>query len=79
MRGCRKAVGYFYFKGGKATEWIDRTVPTLNSLSQEHWMEEFVRLKKLNAETVRAGGYKGCRARKLTPPEAESSWNLGFQ
>ena len=25
-RGLKKANGYFYFKGGEATEWINRTV-----------------------------------------------------
>jgi hypothetical protein len=30
MRGWRRASGYFYFKGGEATNWIDRTVPVSN-------------------------------------------------
>src|SRR5262249_60511359 len=48
-----KASGYFYFKGGDATAWIDRTVavPAVNSLTLDQWMEEFVRLKNLNAES----------------------------
>ena len=53
-----KASGYFYFKGGEATAWIDRTVPvpTINNLTLEQWMEEFVRLKNLNAEIERTAG-----------------------
>ena len=29
--------GYFYFRGGEATDWLDRTVtvPTLSSLTME--------------------------------------------
>jgi hypothetical protein len=50
-----KASGYFYFKGGKATDWIDRTVPVsnVNALTLEQWIEEFRRLKKLNAQIMR--------------------------
>jgi len=62
-----KASGYFYFKGGEATAWIDRTVPVpaFNSLTLEQWMEEFVRLKNLNAEIERtAGGSKRAAVRK---------------
>jgi hypothetical protein len=35
-----KAAGYFCFRGGEATDWIDRTVqvPTVNSLTLEQWM-----------------------------------------
>ena len=53
-----KASGYFYFKGGDATAWIDRTVavPAVNSLTLDQWMEEFVRLKNLNAEIERTAG-----------------------
>jgi hypothetical protein len=48
-------------------------VANVNSLTMEQWMEEFVRLKKLNAEIARADGGKGRRARKLTPQKAEFS------
>jgi len=53
-----KASGYFYFKGGDATAWVDRTVavPAVNSLTLDQWMEEFVRLKNLNAEIERTAG-----------------------
>ena len=62
-----KASGYFYFLGGEATDWIDRTVqvPNVSALTLEQWMDEFRRLKKLNAEIVRTGG-KTARARKPT-------------
>jgi hypothetical protein len=47
-----KASGYFYFFGGKATGWLDRTVrvPTVNTLTLEQWIEEFKRLKKVNQQ-----------------------------
>jgi nitrite reductase/ring-hydroxylating ferredoxin subunit len=46
-----KASGYFYFMGGEATDWIDRTVQgaTVGALTLEQWIDEFKRLKKLNA------------------------------
>jgi len=58
-----KASGYFYFKGGDATAWIDRTVavPAVNSLTLDQWMEEFVRLKNLNAE-IESTAERGKRA-----------------
>ena len=45
-----RASGYFYFFGGEATEWIDRTVwvATVNALTLEQWVDEFNRLKKVN-------------------------------
>jgi len=47
-----------HFKNGEATDWIDRTVPvpTPNSLMLEQWMQEFVRLRKLNVEIMRTSG-----------------------
>jgi hypothetical protein len=46
--------GYFYFHMGEAANWLDRTVrlPTLNSLTLSQWLDEFQRLKKLNAEIM---------------------------
>jgi hypothetical protein len=37
-----KASGYFYFFGGEATDWLDRTVrvPTVNALTVEQRVEE---------------------------------------
>lgn len=51
-----KGDGYFYFTGGKAANWLDNTVrlPTLSALTLDEWMNEFTRLKKLNAEIIKA-------------------------
>jgi hypothetical protein len=51
-----KTSDYFYFFGGEATDWIDRTVPgtTVSSQTLEQWVAEFVRLKKVNAEMMRS-------------------------
>jgi hypothetical protein len=51
-----KASDYFYFFGGEATHWIDRTVPgtTVGVRTLEQWVAEFVRLKKVNAEIMRS-------------------------
>ena len=50
-----KGDGYFYFSGGEATDWLDRTVkvPTLSSLTLDQWVDEFKRLKKLNEGMLR--------------------------
>ena len=47
--------GYFYFRGGEATDWLDRTVraPKLSSLTLEEWIQAFLNLKKRNAEIRR--------------------------
>jgi hypothetical protein len=47
---------YFYFMSGEAADWLDRTVrvPTLSSLTLTQWIEEFRRLKKLNAHINRS-------------------------
>lgn len=44
-----KGDGYFYFSGGEASDWLDKTVnaSSLSSLSLEHWMAEFERLTEL--------------------------------
>ena len=49
-----KASGYFYFFGGEATDWLDRTVraPAVNALKVEQWIEEFKRLKKVNQKIM---------------------------
>jgi hypothetical protein len=49
-----KGNGYFYFQGGEAAGWLDRTVKvrTVNSLTLKEWMEEFERLKNLNAQIM---------------------------
>ena len=47
--------GYFYFSGGEASDWLDRTVKvrTLASLTLDQWIDEFKRLKKLNEGMLR--------------------------
>jgi hypothetical protein len=51
-----KGAGYFFFRGGEADDWIDRTVavPTIGSLALEHWLNEYKRLKALNDDMVKA-------------------------
>jgi|SRR5215472_3544965 len=51
-----KGAGYFLFRGGEAENWIDRTVrvPTISSLTLEEWLEEYKRLKTVNAEMMKA-------------------------
>jgi len=63
-----KASGYFYFKGGEAADWLDRTVnvPTVSSLTLAEWMAEFERLKQLNAEIMDGKGGKAAPKRKQT-------------
>jgi hypothetical protein len=43
--------GYFYFRGGDATDWLDRTVrvPTLHSITLEQWIEQFHILREKNS------------------------------
>ena len=57
------ASGYFYFLGGEATDWIDRTVQArrISDLTLEQWMEQFRRLKKLNQE-IMAGAKRPARS-----------------
>jgi hypothetical protein len=59
-----KGKGYFYFEGGEASDWLDRTVSvrTISSLTLKQWVEEFERLKNLNAQiagTIKRGGGGG--------------------
>ena len=59
--------GYFYFWSGDTANWLDRTVkvPKVNSLTLEQWIEEYDKLKKLNAEILGGGG----QASQKTAPE----------
>jgi hypothetical protein len=56
----KKGSGYFYFFGGEATDWIDRTgqAATVNGLTLEEWIAEFKRLKKVNAAIMASGTEK---------------------
>ena len=53
-RGAQAALtrgdGYFYFWGGQATDWLDRTVqvPTLHSLTLEQWIDQYRILREKN-------------------------------
>ena len=66
-----KGSGYFYFEGGEADDWIDRTVGvrTINSLTLKQWIEEFHRLKALNQQILstakESGTAKGSQVAKL--------------
>jgi hypothetical protein len=63
--GCKvrleKGSGYFYFFGGEAADWLDRTVnvPALSSLTLKQWPDEFRRLKKLNADIMKPAKTSG--------------------
>ena len=50
-----KGAGYFFFRGGEADDWIDRTVAvrTINSLTLKQWVEEYHRLKALNQQIMK--------------------------
>jgi hypothetical protein len=56
-----KASGYFFFQGGEADDWLDKTVSVRNvsSFSLPQWMAEFERLKKVNGEIM--GAKEGSR------------------
>lgn len=60
-----KAGPYFYFFGGEAADWLDRTVQVskVSTLTLEQWVEEFDKVKKRNAEIFRAG-----KGRQCNPP-----------
>jgi len=51
-----QGAGYFFFRGGEADDWIDRTisVPTIGSLTLEQWLHEYQRLKGVNDDMMKA-------------------------
>jgi len=51
-----KGAGYFFFRGGEADDWIDRTVavPAIGSLTLEQWLNEYQRLKSLNGDMLKS-------------------------
>ena len=61
-----KGAGYFLIRGGEADDWIDRTVrvPTIGSLTVEQWLNEYKRLKTLNADMVKAAKHESPRGTK---------------
>lgn len=68
-RLAKASSGYFYFEGGEAAEWLDRTVnvATVNSLSVPEWIAEFERLKKVNGEIL-----DGAKTGTPTPKRKQS-------
>jgi hypothetical protein len=68
-----KGVGYFYFRGPAADDWIDRTVSvrTINSFTLKQWIEEYRRLKALNQQimkTLKPGAATTAPARSRKKP-----------
>ena len=51
-----KGDGYFYFWGGEAADWLDRTVrvPALHSLTLDQWMQEFEKLRETNRKLMQS-------------------------
>ncbi len=49
--------GYFYFEGGEATDWLDRTVrvPTLHGFTLEQWIEQYRVLSEKNQALLSGG------------------------
>lgn len=64
-----KGGAYVYFLSGEAAEWLDRAVPKLIGLTLEEWIDQLLRLKKLNQEIMRAGRAK----RIMRHPRAPSA------
>lgn len=70
-----KGAGYFFFSSGEAMDWFDR-VPTVSSLTLEQWVDEYLRLKKLNqrllsghvksSSAVKSSSRKGTRSPSST-------------
>src|SRR5262249_4502151 len=59
-----KGAGYFFFRGGEADDWIDRSVrvEAIGSLTTEEWVGEYKRLKTLNQDIAKRA--------KQAPPKA---------
>ena len=55
--------GYFYFWGGEAADWLDRTVQvsTLSSLTLEQWIARYRELTEKNRELLHGGMSSGDR------------------
>jgi hypothetical protein len=61
-----KGSGYFYFQFGEAADWLDRTVDTatVSGRGVKEWIDEFLRLKKLNEQIMQPAK----KARPEAPP-----------
>ena len=68
-----KGSGYFFFRGGEADDWIERTVqvPTISSLTLEQWVEKYTRLKAANEQFMKTAAKPPTTAiqpKKSPPP-----------
>jgi hypothetical protein len=56
-----KGDGYHYFTGPETENWLERTVKarTINTFTLKQWMEEFTRLKDLNAQILKTAKGRG--------------------
>jgi hypothetical protein len=51
-----KGDGYFYFEGGEASDWLDRTVriAALKSLTLDQWIARYKELQAKNKSLVKS-------------------------
>jgi hypothetical protein len=69
-----KESGHFYFKGGEATGWLDRTVrvDSISDRTIEQWTAEFERLRARNAKlAANARAEQADRSRKERVPKGK--------
>ncbi|HYM05007.1 MAG TPA: SpoIIE family protein phosphatase [Terriglobales bacterium] len=69
-----KGDGYFYFQGGEAANWLDRSVrvPTLQSLTLEQWIGQYRELKAKNDALVKGNIASKDSATHLAKPAASN-------
>jgi hypothetical protein len=71
-----KGDGYFYFEGGEAADWLDRTVrvPTLHSLALDQRVQEFQTLREQNQqmESVQKHSEESAQPAPKARPKNES-------
>ena len=62
-----KGQGYFYFHSGEAANWLDISVRVrkINDLTLKQWLDEFTRLKELNAQIMGTAKADGKPTKKL--------------
>jgi serine phosphatase RsbU (regulator of sigma subunit) len=74
-----KGEGYFYFQGGDATDWLDRTVRvgTLQSLTLEQWIGQYRELKAKNDALlkvqIKSKDFETRRAQRVAGSERPAS------
>ena len=73
--------GYFYFLGGEATDWLDRTVrvPTLSSLALDQWAEEFLKLREKNRQLMKSVQPAKSNAKRTQPKGASERASTSVQ